>query len=213
MACEWIRRSHLLAAALAAVLVVLWLPATCQAASRDRISSAGQLERGSGYAQEGGSDAVRSLQRRLRRLGNEPGPIDGLYGPLTQGAVERFQQRPGLAVDGMVGRQTRRTLFPGTSQPTAAPAQRDTQPGTLTRRSPAPNIGSESALEHLHARPVPAGAATRDGRASGTSGVRPEALAAVAALAALMLFLTLRKQGEVPLNLGLTCAALLGVFG
>src|SRR3954451_12875738 len=145
MACEWIRRSHLLAAALAAVLVVLWLPATGQAASRDRLSSAGQLERGSGYAQEGGSDAVRGLQRRLRRLGNEPGPIDGLYGPLTQSAVERFQQRHGLAVDGVVGRQTMRSLFTRTSQPTASPAKRDTKPGTLERKSPAPLSGVESA--------------------------------------------------------------------
>jgi hypothetical protein len=60
---------------------------------------------------------------------------------------------------------------------------------------------------------VPAGAASRDGPASGTSGVPPEAIAALAALAGLLLLLILRRHGEVRLNLGLTCAALLGVFG
>ena len=213
MACERTRSPHLLVAALVAVLAALWLPATGHAAERDTLASAGLLERGSGYATAGGSDAVRTLQRRLRRLGDEPGPIDGLYGPLTQGAVTRFQQRHGLAADGIVGRQTRRSLFDRSSQPTASPARHNTQPGPLTRKSPAPNIGSESAIEHPQARPVPADAASRDGPASGTSGVPPEAIAALAALALIVLFLTLRRQGEVRLNLGLTCAALLGVFG
>src|SRR6476660_3199099 len=101
MACEWIRRPHLLIAALAAVLLALWIPTTSHAAERDTIASAGRLERGSGYDRAGGSEAVRTVQLRLRRLGSQPGPIDGLYGPLTQGAVERFQQRHGLAVDGI----------------------------------------------------------------------------------------------------------------
>lgn len=213
MACERIHRPHLLFAALAAVLVMLWMPAPGHAAERDRVASAGLLERGSGYQSAGGSDAVRVVQRRLRRLGHEPGPVDGLYGPLTQGAVERFQQRHGLAVDGIVGRQTRRTLFSRTFEPTASRVERDTRPGTLPRKSPAPNIGSESAGEQSHARPLTADSASRDGAVSGTTGVPPEAIAALAALAGLLLFLTLRTQGEVRLNLGLTCAALLGVFG
>src|SRR3954454_14152264 len=107
---ERTRPQHLLVAALVAVLAVLavlWIPASGHAAERDKLASARLLERGSGYQSATDADAVRILQRRLRRLGNEPGPIDGLYGPLTQGAVERFQQRHGLAVDGIVGRQTR----------------------------------------------------------------------------------------------------------
>jgi Putative peptidoglycan binding domain/LysM domain len=213
MTCEPTRRPHILFAALVAVLVALSIPATGHAAERDRLASAGVLERGSGYETAGGSHAVRILQGRLRRAGDRPGPIDGLYGPLTQGAVERFQQRHGLAVDGIVGRQTRRTLFAGVSRPTASPNERGTKPGTLTRKSPGPSIGPESAGEQPHARPVPAGAASRDGPVSGTSGVPPELIAGLAALAGLMLLLTLRKQGEVRLNLGLTCAVLLAVFG
>lgn len=213
MTCELVHRPRILFVALVAVLVALSIPATGHAAERDRLASAGALERGSGYQSAGGSHAVRIVQGRLRRSGDRPGPIDGLYGPLTQGAVQRFQQRHGLAVDGIVGRQTRRALFAGISRPTASPAERDTQPGTLTRKSPSPSFGLESAGEQPHARPLPADMASRDGPASGTSGIPPELIAALVALAGLMLVLTLRKQGEVRLNFGLTCAVLLAVFG
>ena len=213
MTCEPISRPRILFVALVAVLVALSIPATGHAAERDRLASAGVLERGSGYQSAAGAHAVRILQDRLRRSGDRPGPIDGLYGPLTQGAVQRFQQRHGLAVDGIVGRQTRRVLFAGTSRPTASSHERNTQPGTLTRKSPSPSFGLESAGEQPHARPVPADVASRDGPASGTSGVPPELIAALVALAGLMLVLTLRKQGEVRLNFGLTCAVLLAMFG
>jgi Putative peptidoglycan binding domain len=211
MACERIRLPHLAIAALAAVLLVLSVPASGHAAERDRLASAGQLASGAGYGTSG-SDAVRTLQRRLRRLGDRPGPIDGLYGPLTQGAVIRFQQRHGLAVDGIVGRQTRHSLFPGVSRTTASSAEQDTRHGTLQRESPAPNSGAESASVHPHAGPVSAHAANRDGPATGKS-VPPELLAALAGLAVLLLLVTVRRQAELGLNVGLTCAALLGVFG
>lgn len=213
MTCEPTHRTRILLVALVAVLVALSIPATGHAAERDRLASAGVLERGAGYGSAGGSHAVRILQARLGRSGDRPGPIDGLYGPLTQGAVQRFQQRHGLAVDGIVGRQTRRALFAGTTRPTASLDERDTKPGTLTRKSPSPSIGLESAGEQPHARPVPADAASRAGPVSGTSGIPPELIAALVVLAGLMLFLTLRKQGEVRLNFGLTCAVLLAVFG
>jgi MYXO-CTERM domain-containing protein len=212
MTSERIRLPQLPIAALVATLLLLWIPSTGHAAERDKLASAGQLARGSGYQGSGGSDAVRLVQRRLWRLGDQPGPIDGLYGPLTQGAVERFQQQHGLAVDGVVGRQTRRSLFTRTTQPTASPAERDTKPGTLARKSPAPASGAESASEQPHASHVPAGVASRDGPAPGNS-IPPEVFAALAGLAGLLLLVTLRRQGEVRLNLGLTCAALLGVFG
>lgn len=61
---------------------------------------------GAGYADRGGSRWVRSLQRRLTRAGDRPGPIDGLYGPLTEEAVIDFQAANGLEVDGIAGPQT-----------------------------------------------------------------------------------------------------------
>ncbi len=59
------------------------------------------------------SRAVRSLQSKLASGGFTPGPIDGRFGPMTQAAVERFQQADGLAVDGIVGPRTRHGLAAG----------------------------------------------------------------------------------------------------
>ena len=57
---------------------------------------------GSGYGGNG-STRVQALQRRLRRAGFSPGPVDGRYGPLTEAAVARFQAAHGLAVSGIAG--------------------------------------------------------------------------------------------------------------
>ncbi|MGW0424777.1 peptidoglycan-binding protein [Streptomyces sp. NPDC003015] len=46
---------------------------------------------------------VAEAQCLLRRAGITPGGIDGMFGPLTLRAVKTFQQRAGLAVDGMLG--------------------------------------------------------------------------------------------------------------
>src|ERR1700716_2313407 len=85
-------------------------PASAGISARVGAPVVGLLARGSGYAGRAGSPAVRALQRRLRSLDNNPGPIDGLYGPLTQAAVERFQATHGLAVDGIAGPQTQDAL-------------------------------------------------------------------------------------------------------
>ena len=54
---------------------------------------------------DSGSD-VAALQDALDRNGFDPGPIDGSYGPMTQSAVEEFQQVYGLPVTGLAGPQT-----------------------------------------------------------------------------------------------------------
>jgi len=64
------------------------------------------LVRGAGYALDGGSAPVRQVQRALRSGSYAPGPVDGLYGPLTEAAVRRFQQVHGLTIDGIAGPQT-----------------------------------------------------------------------------------------------------------
>jgi peptidoglycan hydrolase-like protein with peptidoglycan-binding domain len=61
------------------------------------------LAPGAGYGTAGGSPAVRAMQMLLARAEDRPGPIDGLYGPLTEHAVRRFQAAHGLAVDGIAG--------------------------------------------------------------------------------------------------------------
>ena len=46
---------------------------------------------------------VRALQRALAHLGYPPGKVDGIYGPLTKGAVARFQTAAKVKVDGICG--------------------------------------------------------------------------------------------------------------
>ena len=53
---------------------------------------------------------VAEAQCLLRRAGISPGGIDGIFGPLTEAAVRRAQQRAGLVVDGIVGPQTWKAL-------------------------------------------------------------------------------------------------------
>ena len=53
---------------------------------------------------------VKALQTQLSWLGLEPGRVDGRYGPLTTGAVKRFQQAHDLSVDGIVDSTTDETL-------------------------------------------------------------------------------------------------------
>jgi len=122
-------------------LLLLWSPATSFARDatgaggkqteqgeslKTALVSAGLLSRGAGYGTENGSAAVRGLQRRLRRLGFPPGPVDGLFGPLTEGAVQRFQVARGLPGDGVVGPHTRKPLL-------ARPVERESKPAASSR--------------------------------------------------------------------------------
>ena len=50
--------------------------------------------------------AVRDLQQALKGLGHDPGPIDGVFGAMTESAVKAFQQARELTVDGVVGKVT-----------------------------------------------------------------------------------------------------------
>jgi DNA invertase Pin-like site-specific DNA recombinase len=58
------------------------------------------------------SARVCVVQRELHRRGYDLGPpgVDGRFGPLTAAAVRGLQADSGLAVDGAVGRHTRRAL-------------------------------------------------------------------------------------------------------
>ncbi|GAA2505266.1 peptidoglycan-binding protein [Streptomyces longisporus] len=61
-----------------------------------------------GYGDSG--PAVAEVQCLLRRAGISPGGIDGMFGPLTQGAVKAFQRQARLDVDGVVGPHTWKAL-------------------------------------------------------------------------------------------------------
>ena len=53
---------------------------------------------------------VRTIQEKLKRWGYYSGNVDGIYGSQTVAAVKKFQQKNGLAVDGIAGTQTLKAM-------------------------------------------------------------------------------------------------------
>jgi len=64
--------------------------------------------------------SVLDIQKQLKSLGFDPGVLDGIRGRMTINAVKKFQQAMKLAVDGIVGPNTLKELFPGTPVPPVA---------------------------------------------------------------------------------------------
>jgi len=104
---------------------------------------------------------VRMCQTLLKKVGLEPGPVDGMFGPATHRAVVQFQEKRGLEVDGIVGPQTwaafreRARVDLDVSQygtPTTEPGgpsggvQRPQAPGERPGRRPPANPRDEAAL-------------------------------------------------------------------
>lgn len=72
---------------------------------------AGGEEQSAAVLKVGSSGAqVRTLQTKLNNWGYDAGTVDGIFGSNTLAAVKRFQQRNGLAVDGIVGTKTAAAL-------------------------------------------------------------------------------------------------------
>jgi len=76
------------------------MPAQDQAAAASRRDGPQRMERELTWTE------VHELQIRLRALKFEPGPLDGVKGPLTSAAVRRFQQSQGDAATGDIGLTT-----------------------------------------------------------------------------------------------------------
>ena len=130
-----------------------------------------------------GSQPVRDVQRLLRRLGDAPGPIDGLYGPLTSASVQRFQEAHALAVDGVVGPQTMGRLV----------AERGRlHKAKLERKSPARSNRAESVPEQPPAR-SPAKAQPHQAKPNSSTGPSPWLAAAVGGLALVLLLVVLTR--------------------
>ncbi len=119
-------------------------------ATRRALQAAPVLAFGAGEGSAHGSPAVAGLQRRLRRAGFGPGPIDGRFGPRTERAVVGFQRAHHLAVDGIAGPITERALRAAgprlTSQPTSP------QGGAAPRSAPARHVSHPK----LNPKPRPA---------------------------------------------------------
>ena len=54
---------------------------------------------------------VKQIQHALARKGYSPGPVDGIWGRMTETAVRRFQADNDLVADGIVGPRTSTVLF------------------------------------------------------------------------------------------------------
>jgi peptidoglycan hydrolase-like protein with peptidoglycan-binding domain len=63
-------------------------------------------------------DAVKRLERALRRTPDPGLTVDGVFAPQLQSAVKEFQQGAGLTVDGIVGPATWAALPDGGPMPT-----------------------------------------------------------------------------------------------
>jgi peptidoglycan hydrolase-like protein with peptidoglycan-binding domain len=64
-------------------------------------------------------EQVKALQRQLRVLRFDTGPVDGRYGPRTTDAVKHLQELAGLEPDGIVGPLTAEVLRNNAPQPPA----------------------------------------------------------------------------------------------
>ena len=96
----------------------------------------------SGTLQFGDSgEDVKTLQNRLKLLGYYTGTVDGQYGTGTYSAVQLFQARNGLTVDGKAGALTLARLFSadaiasGSATPSPSPSPTPTPTPTLPAAS------------------------------------------------------------------------------
>lgn len=90
---------------LMAVIVVLFVAViglgavTAAAAVKDTAEPVALMQGSSGRE-------VRTMQQKLKNWGYYNGAVDGIFGPQTRRAVEYFQRKNGLVVDGIVGKRT-----------------------------------------------------------------------------------------------------------
>ncbi len=97
-------------------------------------------------------DDIAELQTRLRRVGVDTGPVDGLYGPRTTQAVQDFQSTAGLVVDGVCGETTIEALDARRARRRRATGcdrrARSSRPRLRARTRPEGAAGDSGAVRH-----------------------------------------------------------------
>lgn len=93
------KKTGVFAAVCIGLLAVLW------AVPKERTETVPTLSR---YGSQG--DEVTAIQTKLKHLGYYEGEVDGIFGPLTQSALIRYQTNFGLKADGIAGEKTLKSL-------------------------------------------------------------------------------------------------------
>ncbi|GAA0581038.1 hypothetical protein GCM10009416_19420 [Craurococcus roseus] len=105
------------------------------------------------YSQPLSPAALTQVQERLRQVGAYNGRADGIWGPDSQSALERFQQSRGLQVTGQLNQATAATLGLNPAELTAV---RPGAPGTGVDAAPAAaaasNALSRAAVRNVQSR-------------------------------------------------------------
>lgn len=104
------------------------------------------------YSQPLSPAALTQVQERLRQVGAYSGRADGVWGPDSQSALERFQQSRGLQVTGQLNQATAATLGLNPGELLAA---RPGAPGTGVDAAPAAatsNTLSRAAVRNVQSR-------------------------------------------------------------
>ena len=91
------------------------------------------------YVQPLAPGAAMRVQERLRQLGAYSGRADGVWGPDSQAALERFQQGRGLQVTGQLNQATASTLGLNPAELVAA------APGPASAAAAAPAVPATAA--------------------------------------------------------------------
>lgn len=83
---------------------------------------------------------VAQVQRRLTELGYNPGPIDGIFGPMTEEAVKAFQRMEALPDTGVVDQATWTQMGFQCISPPPPPPPRPRPCPVLSRGSMGPDV-------------------------------------------------------------------------
>lgn len=110
--------------------------------------AAAQTAPGLTYMQPLSPAALMSVQERLRQMGAYSGRVDGVWGPDSQSALERFQQGRGLQVSGQLNQATAATLGLNPVELLAA------RPGPATGADAAPLAAASNTLSRGAVRNV-----------------------------------------------------------
>ncbi len=103
------------------------------------------------YTQPLSPAALMQVQERLRQVGAYSGRADGVWGPDSQSALERFQQGRGLQVSGQLNQATAATLG---LNPVELLAARPGAAGTAAATDPAPTAAASGTLSRAAVRNV-----------------------------------------------------------